>query len=157
MPESESVPLNCTVTLVLFQPLAFAPGEGVALALGAVLSMLMLLTLAGVALLPALSVQAPLTDWPEPSLVTLTSSGPVVELPLAAPLAVTEATREVASVQVKRTPTSVLFQPFPLAGVSRDADRDGGAASSLTTTGMVVEPAEAPVLLALSVAVQETL
>lgn len=50
MPESESVPLKCTVTLVLFQPLAFAPGEGVALALGAVLSMLMLLTLAGVAL-----------------------------------------------------------------------------------------------------------
>ena len=56
MPESESVPLNCTVTLVLFQPLAFAPGEGVALALGAVLSMLMLLTLA-LAELPALSVQ----------------------------------------------------------------------------------------------------
>ena len=55
MSESVSVPAKVTVTSVLFQPAAFAAGDGVAVTLGAVLSMLTSDTLAE-ALLPARSV-----------------------------------------------------------------------------------------------------
>jgi len=52
-----SAQLKETTTSVLFQPLAFGPGVRVPLIEGAVLSMLMPLTVAGEALLPALSTQ----------------------------------------------------------------------------------------------------
>ena len=55
MSESVSVPAKVTVTSVLFQPAAFAAGDGVAVTLGAVLSMLTPDTVAE-ALLPARSV-----------------------------------------------------------------------------------------------------
>jgi hypothetical protein len=81
----------------------------------------------------------------------------VGELPVAAPVALTEATNEVLSAQANRTETSVLFHPFKLAAVSRVAVKLGAIVSIFTSTGMVVEPVKAPVLLALSVAWQEML
>jgi len=56
-PDSASLHAKVTVTLELFQPLAFGGGEGVAVIVGGVLSMLNL-TLA-LAVLPALSVAVP--------------------------------------------------------------------------------------------------
>ena len=57
-----SVQVKVTVTLVLFQPLALASGVRLSVITGLVLSMLMFVMLAGVALLPAPSLQDPLTD-----------------------------------------------------------------------------------------------
>ena len=61
IPDRSSVPLKETVTSVLFQPLQLAAGEAVAVAVGAVLSMLMPVLLS-LAALPALSVQVPVAD-----------------------------------------------------------------------------------------------
>ena len=152
-----SAQVKLTVTLVLFQLLALAAGVRPPVITGLVLSMLMFVTLAVVALLPAASLQEPLTDWLEPSLVTVTSKGLVVDEPVAAPAAEIEAAPDVLSVQVNSTFTLVLFQPFTLAAVSLVALKTGATVSILTTTGMAVEPADAPVLPALSVAWQEML
>ena len=65
--------------------------------LGAVLSILMPLTVV-VAVLPAASMAAPLADWPALS-------------PLRVMGEVQEATPDMASLQLKDTVTSVLFQP----------------------------------------------
>src|SRR6266852_2073043 len=58
MPERLSVPLNVTVTFVLFQPAALGAGEALAVTVGGVLSMLMPVWVSE-AVLPALSVQVP--------------------------------------------------------------------------------------------------
>lgn len=55
IPERASVPVKDTVTLVLFQPLAFGRGEIVAVAVGGVLSIITVKVF-GVSWLPALSV-----------------------------------------------------------------------------------------------------
>lgn len=158
IPESASLLLLVLkVSVWLYQPLWSVPRSGVTTAVGGVLSMLMPVTLAESALLPAASSQLPFTDWFAPSVVTVTSKGLEAALPEAAPVAEMLATPEVASVQVNSTPTFVLFQPLPLAGLSRLAVRLGFTVSIFTTTGIGVEPVEAPVLLALSVAVQEML
>jgi hypothetical protein len=149
--------VKLTVTLVLFQPLALAAGARLLVITGLVSSMLMLVTLAVLALLPAASLQLPLMDWPEPSLVTVTSRGLLAELPVAAPVAAIEVTPEVLSVQVNSTLTLVLFQPFALAGVRLVAARTGATVSILTATGIVVDPVNAPALPALSVAWHEML
>jgi hypothetical protein len=60
-PDSASVPLTVTVTGVLFQPLALGAGLAVAVATGAVVSMLMPIALAE-PLLPARSTQLPVAD-----------------------------------------------------------------------------------------------
>src|SRR5437867_3243559 len=60
IPDKVSAPLKVTVTLVLFHPFAFAAGDAVALAVGAVLSMLMPVAEAEALEFPALSVQVPL-------------------------------------------------------------------------------------------------
>ncbi len=62
-PDSESVHVKLTVTVLLFQPLAFAEGDLEPVMVGGVLSMLMLITVAE-ALFPALSAQIPASDWP---------------------------------------------------------------------------------------------
>jgi len=152
-----SAQVKLTVTLVLFQLLALAAGVRPPVITGLVLSMLMFVTLAGAALLPAASLQEPLTDCPAPSVVTVTSKVLVVELPVAAPVAAIEATPELLSVQVNSTFTLVLFQPFALAAVSLVALKTGATVSILTTTGIAVDPVNAPVLPALSVAWQEML
>ena len=54
------------MTSVLYQPFAFGAVVGAALRFGAVLSMLMPLTVV-LALLPALSTAVPSTDWSAPS------------------------------------------------------------------------------------------
>src|SRR6266536_4406229 len=66
IPDRLSLPAKVTVTFVLFHPLAFAAGDGVAVALGGVLSMLTLLMVA-LAELPALSVTVKVCDCPAPS------------------------------------------------------------------------------------------
>ena len=152
-----SAQVKLTVTLVLFQLLALAAGVRPPVITGLVLSMLMFVTLAVVALLPAASLQEPLTDWLEPSLVTVTSKGLVVDEPVAAPAAEIEAGPDVLSVQVNSTLTLVLFQPFVLAAVSLVAVKTGATVSIFTTTGIAVDPVNAPVLPALSVAWQEML
>src|SRR5204862_452404 len=61
------------VTSVLFQPLAFARGRRLPVMTGLVLSMLMPVTVAELAALPAVSRQEPVfvTDWSAPSALTV--------------------------------------------------------------------------------------
>ena len=66
--------------------------------------------------------------------MTVTASGDVAEVPAAAPVAVIEASPDVASVQVKETPTFPLFQPLLFAAVVRDPPIEGAVASRLTVT-----------------------
>ncbi len=97
-PDRRSVQTNVTVTVPLFQPLAFAPGEREPVMLGGVVSTLTPATVA-VAMFPALSVQVALRDWPAPS----------VEITWGVTGAVT--TPDNGSVQVKETVTGALFHP----------------------------------------------
>ena len=99
LPPLLSVQLKVTETSVLFQLLALAAGLGaLALIVGLVLSML-IGPKEALALLPALSVQVPLTDGVVPSLLSLVSAG---GLPGARPLPL--------SVQLKLTVTAWLVQ-----------------------------------------------
>src|SRR5437667_6673426 len=103
MPDRLSFPLKVTVTSVLFQPNALG-GSHAALAVGLVLSMLMLLTVDGSAALPATSTQLPVlvTVWLAPSVLTVAPATVLVATPdCTAP----------ASAQLKPTVTSTLFQP----------------------------------------------
>jgi len=56
MPDPKSVPVEVTVTLVLFQPLAFGTGIALAIATGGVLS-IFIVALTGALVFPALSIQ----------------------------------------------------------------------------------------------------
>src|SRR6476469_2626761 len=66
MPERLSSDVQWIATLSLYQPAAFGPVVGAPLRVGAVVSMLMPLTVAS-AVLPAASVAVPLTDCALPS------------------------------------------------------------------------------------------
>src|SRR5207244_1033390 len=104
MPDRLSFPLKVTVTSVLFQPNALGGTSRAALAVGLVLSMLMLLTVDGSAALPATSTQLPVlvTVWLAPSVLTVAPATVLVATPdCTAP----------ASAQLKPTVTSTLFQP----------------------------------------------
>src|SRR5437870_2994749 len=104
MPDRLSFPLKVTVTSVLFQPNALGGTSRAALAVGLVLSMLMLLTVDGSAPLPATSTQLPVfvTVWFAPSVLTVAPATVLVAMPdWTAP----------ASTQLKPTVTSTLFQP----------------------------------------------
>ena len=96
MPLPPSVHVKLTLTSLLFQPAAFADGLTTALIVGRLLSMLSVTDT--VAWLPALSTAVPLTTCPALSVLTVTGSGH-----RAIPLT--------ASLHVKLTRTSVLFQP----------------------------------------------
>ncbi len=98
-PESESVHVNETVTLALFHPKEFGPGDLKPLITGGVRSMLIGLSVAP-AVLPARSVHVPVTDWLTPSPRVL--EGETLDTP------------ERASVHEKLTVTGTLFQPYPL-------------------------------------------
>src|SRR5260370_27098169 len=91
------------VTSLLFQPKPLGSAPRLAVVVGAELSMLMPETVA-LALLPAISVAVPMTDWPAPSSISVT-----VWVELATP--------EVASLAVKLTVTGPLYQPSALAAV----------------------------------------
>src|SRR5690242_4111576 len=104
MPDKPSAPVKVTVTSLLFHPNGFGPGDAAAVAVGFALSMLMPLTVAGSALLPAMSTQLPVfvTERLCPSAVTVDPS--TVFVPTA------DCTGPV-SAHAKLTATSVLFQP----------------------------------------------
>jgi len=99
IPESASVQVNETVTLALFHPNEFAPGDLDPLMTGEVRSTLTLfsVTLAG---LPARSTHDPVTDWPPASPRVVGDE--------------TLITPDRASEQAKLTVTGTLFQPFAL-------------------------------------------
>jgi hypothetical protein len=114
----------------LFQPFAFAAGDREALTDGALLSILIPLWVA-LAELPALSVQVPDLDWPDPSVDTVASAGEL-------------ATPDRESEHAKLTVTSALFQPFAFAAGDRDALTDGAVLSMLMSACVAV--AELPAL-----------
>src|SRR6266581_8929254 len=118
-PASEQVKL--TVTSVLFQPLAFASGERVAVMMGPDLSM-WTVTLVD-AWFPARSTAVPETVC-VPSAITVTGSGQV-------------ATCERLSAHENVTVTSLLFQPLALGGGTAVAAIVGGVLSMLTVTLVV--------------------
>src|SRR5437660_173540 len=95
--------------------------------MGAVLSILTIAT--AVAVLPALSVTVPVTLWPAPS-PSVVGAGQ-------------EATPESASLQVKLTVTSVLFQPLALGAGLGEALMLGAVLSMLMplTAAAAVFPA----------------
>ena len=133
-PDRESLPLNVTVTSVLFQPLALGAGNAAADAVGTVLSIIT----AGevkVALLPAKSVTVTVPDTADPSAANTKG--------LADGLV--EATPDRASAGVNENETSVLFHPFPLApGLAVPNVRVGAVLSMfipLWATGELVLPA----------------
>src|SRR3989442_12642290 len=104
MPDRLSFPLKVSVSSVLFQPNALGGTSRGALAVGLVLSMLILLTVDGSAALPATSTQLPVlvTVWLAPSVLTVAPATVLVATPdCTAP----------ASAQLKPTVTSTLFQP----------------------------------------------
>src|SRR5438552_8308980 len=78
-----SAQLKETATSVLFQPWEFACGLRLPLITGDVLSMLIPSRVVGEAALPALSMQVPVfvSDWPLPSLVTVTPATVSVAMP----------------------------------------------------------------------------
>lgn len=131
-PDSPSLPVNDTVTSVLFHPLALGDGEADADALGGVLSMWIPPTVVEPEL-PAWSEQEPAADWLAPSVVTITSAEVV---PAAGP--------ESASLQLKLTVTSVLFQPKPFAAGDGVPVTVGGVLSILMS--VIVAVAELPAL-----------
>src|SRR5437667_177571 len=127
MPDKLSFPLKVMVTSVLFQPNALGGTSRAALAVGLVLSMLMLLTVDGSAALPATSTQLPVlvteafcTSAVNVCPATLLVSRPDCTVPVSA--------------QVKFTVTSVLFQPLALAAGVRPPVITGLVLSIFTVT-----------------------
>ena len=113
-----SVRFNQSVTSLIAQRYPYTLQLTIAaLIVGGVRSMFTVAV--ALALLPALSVALPVTNWPPPWLVSIV--GP---LQLATP--------EVASEQVKLTVTGVLFQPLPLERGTRPEVIDGSVLSILT-------------------------
>src|SRR5467141_2736728 len=104
IPESASVPVKVTVTLVLFQPLAFGPGEAAACVVGGVLS-IWTEGEAKLAVFPATSVTVTLPLTEVPSVVNNRGLGTDVE-----------ATPDKLSAGMKPKLTLVLFHPAVLAG-----------------------------------------
>ena len=109
--------VKTTVTVLLFQPLAFGKGDPAPVMLGGVVSMLILPTVAEY-VFPATSVQVPVTDSPEPSADRV--DGAEVEL-----------TPDRASVHEKLTVTATLFQPLAFAEGDLDPVMVGGVLSIL--------------------------
>ncbi len=119
-PESESEQVKLTVTGELFQPKELAFGVLEPAIFGGVKSMLMPPTVVD-AVLPALSVQLPVTDWAAPS-------------PVRVDGAVVEPTPDRVSEQVKLTVTGPLFQPLTLGTGLADPVTLGRVLSILTVT-----------------------
>jgi hypothetical protein len=97
-----SVQENVTVTDPAHQPLALGWLDGVAVAMGCVVSMLMPLRVLE-AVLPARSVQEAEADWPAPLCESICDTVEVTGPE-------TESTHDHVTV------TAVLFQPLPLGG-----------------------------------------
>src|ERR1700722_1025575 len=96
-PESVSAHMKLTVTDELFHPAVFGAGEGLAVMVGGVLSMLTVAH-ASSEEFPAASTACPQRDWFAPSVATATGGGQVL-------------TPDPLSKQVNVTVTLVLFHP----------------------------------------------
>src|SRR5207249_171162 len=118
-PLAASVHVKVTVAFPLFHPAPFAAGLTATSTTGGVLSMLSVTE--AVDWLPATSTDVPLTTCPAPSAVTVTGSGQLAIL-------------LVASVHVKLTRASVLFQPAAFAGGLTTAFAAGRVLSMLSAT-----------------------
>src|SRR5436305_3878413 len=109
-----------TATVPLYQPAPLGLVVGVPLRVGAVLSMLIPLTVA-LDWLSALSTAVPVTDWPAPLPDAVVGPGQLL-IP------------DSASEQVKDAVTEVLFQPLALAAGLREPVIVGDTLSSFTVT-----------------------
>ena len=116
MPDPESVHVNVTVTVVLFQPAAFGVGDTVVVTVGAVVSMDTVRD--ADAELPATSTAEREITWLVPSVDTTTGRGHV-------------AIPERVSAHVNVTVTGAVYQPATSGGRSAVAAITGGVASTL--------------------------
>jgi hypothetical protein len=98
MPERASNPLKLTVTSVLFQPLAFGAGEGLALAVGAVASLFMV---TDCELVPPALVAEHVSVWLMVSVVIFSVPHPLEDVMV-----------DSASVTVQLTVTSEVYHPL---------------------------------------------
>src|SRR5437764_137417 len=114
-----SAHVQATLTLLLYQPKPLGPAVGAPDRVGGVLSILMPDTVV-LALLSALSVAVPTTDWLAPSVLLVTGAHELLR-PEARP-----PSTGAGSAQAKLTITSPLFQPLMLAPGERDAEIVGG-------------------------------
>src|SRR5207253_325996 len=123
-PDRLSTAVRVTVTGAAYQPLANGSGT-LTRVLGAVRSMLTAGLLDALVVLPALSLTDALAlrPLPSPSIVLLGGQAPGLAMP------------ERASLQLKLTVTSVLFQPVALATSERSAVMVGAVLSMLTVAG----------------------
>jgi hypothetical protein len=119
-PDKPSLHVQCTATFELYQPAPLGDVVGAPEIDGATLSMLMPATVAE-ALLSALSVALPVTDW-----LAAEVDNVVGPLQLLMP--------DGLSLQVKDTVTSVLFQPLAFAAGLRLPVMVGPPLSSFTVT-----------------------
>jgi hypothetical protein len=124
VPDSASAAVHATATSPLYQPAAFGLVVGAPVSVGAILSMLMPLTVA-LAVLSALSLTVPVTDWFAALLVNVVGADELF-------------TPDVASLGANETVTSVLFHPFTLAAGVREPVMLGAVLSSFTVTGALV-------------------
>ncbi len=129
-PDRASVHEKLMVTARLFQPPAFAEGDGDPVMVGSVLSILMLETVAE-ALFPARSVTNPVTDCPKPSLDGLVGG-------------LQKATPERESKQVKLTVALLLTHPIAFGEGEREPVMVGEVRSMLILVAVVL--AELPAL-----------
>src|SRR3954470_17863980 len=116
-PEPASAHDQLTTTSVLFQPAPLAAGvRDAKVVIGLVVSMLMWASVAE-AVLPAASVQVPLSAWSAPSVAAVAVTVP-------------DTTPDFASVHAHTTVTSPRFQPFGLAAVRDCNVIEGGVRST---------------------------
>src|SRR4051794_4175733 len=124
VPDNVSVAVQATATSPLYQPAAFGFMVGLPDSVGATLSMLMPLMVV-LAVLSALSVTVPVTDWLAALVLRVVGAEEVL-------------TPGVGSPGAKETVTSVLSQPFVFAAGVREPVIVGAVLSSLTVTGALV-------------------
>ncbi len=127
-----SVPENETVTVELFQPLAFGGGAAVVVATGGTVSILMP-DAVNVVVLPAMFEHEPLTDSPLP-----------LVLRVIGPLHASAATPDSGSVAAKLNVTGLLYQPLAFGDELAMSLTTGPANSMLmfvAETGMLMFPA----------------
>jgi hypothetical protein len=117
MPERLSVPVNVTVTLVLFQPAAFGAGEALAAAVGGVLS--------------SLTVTDAVCESPAPFVAVQVMVVPAVSaVSVITPQPDSESMPEIGSLKLQVTEVSELFQPAAL-GDGDTLDVMTGAVTSM--------------------------
>src|SRR5258708_3084911 len=123
IPDSASVPANVTVTLVLFQPAALGAGVADAIAVGGVMSILIVAETEDPT--PAPSTAVHVNVVPAVSVLSVIESHPVVR---------SELIPEMGSVAVQLKETAVLFHPNAFGAGEIVPTIAGGLVSILTVT-----------------------